>query len=73
MVLCEVCGGGDACTCPPCACKWCREARGEALSEPERLGVMLHSRGLRRDAARTLARDMTERMRASLARHKNSE
>jgi len=58
---CELCGPENACTCPPCACIWCRYDRGEATAM-ERRRVEAHVAAIRADETRRDLRQSAARM-----------
>ena len=62
---CMVCGPENDCTCPPCPCRWCRYARGEASPEERRV-IEARDRAFRLADQRKLAREETANMRAKL-------
>lgn len=58
---CDACGKDTGCTCPPCPCRWCRYARGEATLE-ERRSVEAHMRAHAAADARRFARQESQKM-----------
>lgn len=32
-IPCEICGPENECSCPPCACVWCRVRRGDGSAQ----------------------------------------
>jgi hypothetical protein len=66
---CELCGNLDGdCNCPPCSCKWCRDRRGEPVSELERAAIDRHVEAIRLEMFRAESRMSAERMRANIDR-----
>lgn len=70
---CEMCGPENDCTCPPCACVWCRVERGEGTPEERRMvqaHVTAHARAATRREMRASAARMREKI-ETLTENKN--